>query len=417
MMHQPKLRPAATAALLVVLLIFPSASIAQDEPEDQPPSREEMRDEVLEQYKGTPLGSILEWLLDEDRKYFIVPVVSTGPDTGWMLGLAWYHTDIFGKDKRDMILGAITTQSGQNNFALAWTEPGIPLEDGRIAISVFFSENPMGGIRYFGLGNRTRYEDVASNYRADSIGFGLGYIYEFSGHWTMWTGYSYSENEFDDPDEDFEMGGDDDVSRPLSKVHPEVFSSRAFQEGYKKGEVGMSISYDSRSRERLLRLGPGFRFSAGGSWADKDLGGDYDWASWNLSWSQYLGLTETNNHILAYRGSYTHAWGQIPFNQYPGLSSGTNRGYYSGRFLGENKLEGNLEYRWYMTRHFGIAVFADSGKVFENGEDFEDALFTDYHPAFGGGIRIKVPPEIIFRIDYGTSHEQSNFYVTLGESF
>jgi hypothetical protein len=32
-------------------------------------------------------------------------------------------------------------------------------------------------------------------------------------------------------------------------------------------------------------------------------------------------------------------------------------------------------------------------------------------------VRIKIPPQIIFRIDWGISEEQSNFYFTLGESF
>ncbi len=374
------------------------------------------REQLLDRYKETPMGSFLEWLFDEDRKYFAIPVISSGPDTGWLLGLAWYHTDLFGKEKRDMILGAITTQSGQNNAMVSWTEPGIPLKDGRIALSAFLSENPRGGIRYFGEGNRTAYKEVASNYRSDSRGFGAGYIYEFTGHLTLYSGYHYSEKEFGDPADDFDLG-DDEASRPISEVHPEVFGSRAFQQGYIKAGVGLSLSYDSRSRERLLRQGPGWRASAGGSWADRSFGGRFDWADWHAKFAHYIGLTENDKHILAYTGSFTYSWGQEPFDEVPGLSSSDVRGYYSGRFRGDNKIEASIEYRWYATKHFGMALFADSGKVFDHGTDFYDAFFTDYHPAWGAGLRLKIPPQIIFRIDYGMSFEQDNFYFTIGESF
>lgn len=402
--------------IIGLMVFFLANGVLAQEEESAEEGSEDSGSEIIDRLEDTPLGPAIKWLFDEDRKYFFIPIVSSGPDTGLILGVTWYQTDIFGKDKRDMILAAITTESGQNNLFFSWTEPGIPLEDGRISASVFLSDNPDGGIRYFGNGNDNDYEDVVCNYRASSKGFSLGYIYEFTDHYILWTGYSFSDKEFDNPRNDFEMG-DKFSSRPISWVHPKVFLSEPFQEGYKSASISTSLSYDSRTRTRLLRLGPGYRWSMGGSWADKDFGGDYDWADYSASFSHYVPLTKSNKHIIAYRGRFQHSWGQEPFDQFPALSSDTNRGYYSGRFRGENKLEGNLEYRWYPNRFLGIAVFADSGKVFETGEDWDDALFTDYHPAFGGGIRLMIPPEIIFRIDFGVSEEQTNTYFTLGESF
>jgi len=413
---KPALKSFWPLLLALFLFLFVPAGFAQEE-EGEVVGEENARDQILKEYEGTRLGKALEWVLDEDRKYFILPVVSSGPDSGWMVGVAWYHTDLFGKEKRDMVLGAITTQNNQNNLAFFWTEPGRPFEDGRITLSLFYSENPIGGNRYFGETNISSYENVASNYRANHKGAGLGYIYDFTENFNTWTGVSFSTHSFGDPDEDFEFGDDDEASRPISLVHPEIFNSEEFQEGYDDVEIGFRVNYDTRSRERLLREGGGFRVSASTSLSSEMIGADYNFGKVEVTAAHYIPLTDSGKHIFAYRGSFEHSWGETPFDKVPAISSSTNRGYYSGRFRGDNKLEGNIEYRWYAFKYLGFAVFADSGKVFDNGEDGDDALFTDYHPAYGGGLRFRIPPEIIFRIDYGVSHEQSNMYFTLGESF
>jgi outer membrane protein assembly factor BamA len=413
-------RRATWLCFLSAILFFSFISSQAQTEEAQPaePSGEEAQKEALGKLERTPFGPALNWLFNEKRKYFILPVISTGPDTGWLAGLAWYQTDIFGKDKRDLVLGAIVTQSGQDNFMFSWTEPGVPLKDGRVSISFFLSENPNGGIRYFGTGNRTDYEEAACNYRQTTRGFGLGYTYDFTKRLTLLGYYGFATNEFGDPKSDFVLGNDRLASRPISRVHPQVFRSEEFEDGYQSGALSAILSYDSREKKRLMRIGPGYKWKASAFYADAAFGSSYDWITASAEFSQYLALTNSNKHLFCYRGAATHAWGgHLPFNQVPAISSGTNRGYYSGRFRDDNELEGNLEYRWYATKHIGLAAFADSAKVFHSGDPWPDALLKDYHPAVGGGLRLVIPPEIIFRIDYGVSAEQSNFYLTLGESF
>jgi len=75
-----------------------------------------------------------------------------------------------------------------------------------------------------------------------------------------------------------------------------------------------------------------------------------------------FGLFGREDHILACGGAFTHSWGQVPFDEVPGLSSNDVRGYYSGRFRDDNEVHGNIEYRCYMTKNFGMALFADSGR-------------------------------------------------------
>jgi outer membrane protein assembly factor BamA len=411
-------------AILFLILIGIQARAEEappaEPPTDQPaePSQDDAEKQVLDKLERTPIGPVVKWLFNEKRKYFVMPIISSGPDTGILGGIAWYQTDIFGKDKRDMILGAIVTQSGQDSFMFSWTEPGIPLKDGRAVVSLSLSENPNGGIRYFGVGNRTAYDDVACNYKAGSRGFGLGYTYDFTPRLTLSGSYGFSVQHFGDPKPDFEMGNDRFASRPISQVHPEVFRSKEFQDGYQSGSFSANLSYDSREKKRLMRLGPGYKWRVGASYADAAFGSSYDWITSSVEFAQYLALAKSNKHLICYRGAATHAWGgHVPFNRLPSIGSDTNRGYYSGRFRDDNELEGNLEYRWYATKHIGLAAFADSAKVFHSGDPVHDALFKDYHPALGGGFRFVIPPQIVIRIDYGVSPEQKNFYFTLGESF
>jgi len=407
--------------LVITLGLIGTRTVARAEENSPPPaapSDDAAQKEELHKLERTPLGPLVKWLFNEQRKYFILPVVSSGPDTGWLGGLAWYQTDIFGKDKRDLVLGAIVTQTGQQNFMFSWTEPGIPLKEGRISASIFLSDNPNGGIRYFGEGNRTDYDAVACNYRQSSRGLGLGYTYDFTKRLTLVGFYGYADNTFGDPKPGFDLGGNRFASRPISQVHPEVFRSLEFQDGYRSATLSAILSYDSREKKRLMRIGPGYKWKLAASYADAAFGSSYDWITSSAEFSQYLALSKSNKHLICYRAAATRAWGgHVPFNQVPAISSGTNRGYYSGRFRDDYELEGNLEYRWYATKHLGLALFGDSAKVFHAGDPVREALFTDFHPAFGGGLRLVIPPEIVFRIDYGISAEQSNFYFTLGESF
>jgi len=62
-------------------------------------------------------------------------------------------------------------------------------------------------------------------------------------------------------------------------------------------------------------------------------------------------------------------------------------------------------------------AFRGLGEVFDNAADFGEAFFKDYHPEYGAGIRLKIPPQIILRVDRGMGPGQDNLYFTIGESF
>ncbi len=97
-------RRAFSFIVIITFLMIAAPSFAQDTESLDGSTEEDPTDRLLEQYEGTAVGRVLAWLLDEERKYLIVPIASSGPDTGILVGLTWYHTDIWDKDKRDMIL-------------------------------------------------------------------------------------------------------------------------------------------------------------------------------------------------------------------------------------------------------------------------------------------------------------------------
>ena len=44
-------------------------------------------------------------------------------------------------------------------------------------------------------------------------------------------------------------------------------------------------------------------------------------------------------------------------------------------------------------------------------------MATELQEAYGAGIRIQVPPDLVLRLDFGFSNTDSVFYLNFGQSF
>jgi len=73
--------------LIFAFIMISAPSFAQDTDSLDGSTEEDPTDRLIEQYEGTAVGKVLAWLLDEERKYLIVPIASSGPDTGILVGL------------------------------------------------------------------------------------------------------------------------------------------------------------------------------------------------------------------------------------------------------------------------------------------------------------------------------------------
>ena len=97
------------------------------------------------------------------------------------------------------------------------------------------------------------------------------------------------------------------------------------------------------------------------------------------------------------------------------------RGYYTGRYRDRNLLAGQAELRYRYNNRFGLAAFAGTGQVFDNG----DFGLKSFKPSYGAGGRYFFDPEkgLSVRVDYGIGEKRPNekrqtgFYISLAEAF
>lgn len=92
--------------------------------------------------------------------------------------------------------------------------------------------------------------------------------------------------------------------------------------------------------------------------------------------------------------------------------SGTLRGYLDNRFRGEKYYAQQTELRIPIWKLFSAAAFLGFG-------DATDNTFTNPKMAYGGGIRIGLPPDYVskIRIDVGFGRDSSGVYADFGQAF
>ncbi len=161
----------------------------------------------------------------------------------------------------------------------------------------------------------------------------------------------------------------------------------------------------------------GVRLLADGFYAPKtwDVASEFGGVEGSLS--GYLGGQRL---VLATRVGGRAVWGDYPWFESASIGDGV-RGYYEGRFRGDSALYGNAELRWWvgsrkrgvLPLRWGLTAFAESGRVWLEGEDSDK-----WHNGFGGGLvaqLIGTPMALGASIAQGS--EGVRFYFSGGFSF
>lgn len=133
--------------------------------------------------------------------------------------------------------------------------------------------------------------------------------------------------------------------------------------------------------------------------------------------NQYVSTFERQVLALRAYGRFTPSG-----TPYSGLSSlgrqSDLRGYTSGENVAENLVALQAEYRWFLTRRFGVVGFAGVSELF-NGS-IGNINSDTFYPSAGLGLRYMLHEEnkMTFRFDYAWgSNDESGFYVGIGEAF
>jgi len=123
--------------------------------------------------------------------------------------------------------------------------------------------------------------------------------------------------------------------------------------------------------------------------------------------------------VIALRGraDFTHPDRNqvVPFYLQPVLGEAADfRGFRPYRYRDNNLLLFNAEYRWEVSTGFDVALFADSGRVFEKARQIN---LSHLKNSAGFGFRFKNRDAVVMRIDTGFSSEGWQLWLKLGNVF
>lgn len=192
------------------------------------------------------------------------------------------------------------------------------------------------------------------------------------------------------------------------------------REGGSVAFAGLSQSFDNRNSSNYTLRGMWVRLSYQYGMA---LGGDNGFRGSLIKLNLRNFWSLSPKFVLGVNGLYHTIQGRnIPFYLLPQMGNDEiMRGYYTGRYRGQNLLAAQMELRYRYSTRFGLVVFGGGGQVFENCS----CSLKGFKPSYGAGGRYFFDPEkgLSVRLDYGIGEKrlnekrQSGFYISLAEAF
>lgn len=151
---------------------------------------------------------------------------------------------------------------------------------------------------------------------------------------------------------------------------------------------------------------------------------DYQFGKLNASVTQYLHFFLIRQVVVAARIEWNEIFGNAPFWELPYLGDDmTLRGYPEYRFRGKASLIYNLELRTWLFSipeykiRVGGQLFIDSGKIYNNRNDFRNFFLDQKHAlGFGGALSLE-SKDFFIRGDVGFSPDLFRIYAGIGYMF
>ena len=146
-----------------------------------------------------------------------------------------------------------------------------------------------------------------------------------------------------------------------------------------------------------------------------------DYATVTSALALYASLPTAHQATLAVRAGGAHNLGAFPFYTASTLGGTANlRGFRSTRFSGRTSLYANAELRLALFRvtwaalpgRVGALGFVDHGRVWTDGERSDT-----WHRGYGGGLWYDVVDEVVVRVSYGVSEDDTYLLTGLGFLF
>ena len=113
-------------------------------------------------------------------------------------------------------------------------------------------------------------------------------------------------------------------------------------------------------------------------------------------------------------GIYTGKDTPWPLRAELGEDGSRMRGYYAGRYIDNNMLNGQMELRQKVYKRIGVAAWVGYGGVFPSFDKLQwDMLKINY----GAGVRFELKHNVNLRLDFGFGRDTFAVVFNMGEAF
>lgn len=178
-----------------------------------------------------------------------------------------------------------------------------------------------------------------------------------------------------------------------------------------------ALLYDSRNN--ILNASKGWYFELTKGFYSKSLSGTHQFDLTRFDLRHYIEVSQKNNDVVAIQAVGHFANGDVPLSELALFGNEQiMRGYIEGRYIEENLLATQVEYRkTFKDSRFGLVAFIGAGDVFNKSVDLK---LSDIKLNYGVGFRFMLDKKerLNLRFDYGAGNESDgNFYINIAEAF
>jgi hypothetical protein len=179
----------------------------------------------------------------------------------------------------------------------------------------------------------------------------------------------------------------------------------------------LALLYDSR--DNILNASKGWYFEFTRGFYDTSLGGTQNFDLTRFDLRHYIKISQKNDDVIAFQAIGHFANGDVPLSELALFGNDKiMRGYLKGRFIEENMLAAQVEYRkTFKDSRFGLVAFLGAGDVFNTSKELS---LSDLKLNYGVGLRFMLDnkEKLNLRFDFGSGNEtDGNLYINIAEAF
>lgn len=183
--------------------------------------------------------------------------------------------------------------------------------------------------------------------------------------------------------------------------------------------VGFELAALYDSRDNILNASKGWYLELTKGYYGTALGGTHQFELTRFDLRHYLKISQKNDDVLAFQAIGHFANGDAPLSELALFGNEeTMRGYIEGRYIEENLLAAQVEYRkTFKDSRLGMVAFLGAGDVFNKSKDLS---LRDLKLNYGVGLRFMLDKKekLNIRFDFGSgSNTDGNFYVNIAEAY